>query len=125
MDANRFFSVPYDNRNDTRILRLRAKAGGMAAYGRWVALLGMLYDDHGLLDMGDEATRWMVARELDLEDVDGFMDALASVGLIDRQIYEAQGHVMNDGVCDEIEYRKRKAEAGRKGSETRWKECRK
>ena len=120
MDANRFFSVPYDNRNDTRILKLRRRAGGMAAYGRWVALLGMLYDEHGTMDMDDEDTRWMVGRELELDDLDGFMDDLAAVGLIDGRLWKTMRHVVNDGVCDELEYRRKKAEAGRKGMRKRW-----
>lgn len=120
MDANRFFSVPYDNRNDTRILRLRRREGGIAAYGRWVSLLGMLYDEHGLLDLNDEDTRWMVSRELELEDVDGYMESLASVGLIDMELWSVFRHVVNDGVCDEIEYRRAKSEAGKKGTAKRW-----
>ena len=47
MDANRFFSIPYDNRNDVKMRRLRKRLGGYEGYGRWVALLGMLYDEHG------------------------------------------------------------------------------
>ena len=120
MDANRFFSVPYDNRNDTRILRLRRREGGMAAYGRWVALLGMLYDEHGLLDLNDEDTMWMVSRELELDDVNGYMESLASIGLIDMELWSAFRHVVNDGVCYEIEYRRAKSEAGKKGTEKRW-----
>ena len=116
MDANRFFSVPYDNRNDVKILRLRRRAGGIAAYGRWVSLLGMLYDEGGILDMNDEDMRWIVARELELDDV----MCLASVGLIEKDLYDGMNHVVNDGVCREIEYRRKKSEAGRKGNEKRW-----
>ena len=50
MDANRFFSIPFDNRNDVKMRRLRKRCGGFAAYGRWVALLGMLYDENGILE---------------------------------------------------------------------------
>ena len=120
MDANRFFSVPYDNRNDVKILKLRRRMGGMAAYGRWVALLGMLYDEGGILDMNDEDMRWIVAKDLDLEDVDEFFHGLAGLGLIDGDMYHEMNHVVNRGVCDEIAYRKKKSEAGRKGNEKRW-----
>ena len=120
MDANRFFSVPYDNRNDVKILRLRRRMGGMAAYGRWVALLGMLYDEGGMLDMNDEDYRWIAEKELEVEDIDGFFAGLADIGLIDRELYEGMNHVVNKGVCDEIAYKKTKSAAGKKGSEKRW-----
>ena len=120
MDANRFFSVPFDNRNDVKMLRIRRRLGGMAAYGRWVALLGMLYDEGGVLDMNDQEMRDITADELELDDVDWFFTELARIGLIDKELYESVGHVVNDGVCREIEYRKKKSEAGRKGNEARW-----
>lgn len=122
MDANRFFSVPFDNRNDMKILRMRRRLGGIAAYGRWVALLGMLYDEGGILDLSDRDMRDIVADELELEDVDEFFTGLAKVGLIELDLYESMSHVVNDGVCREIEYRRKKSEAGRKGNEKRWKE---
>ena len=120
MDANRFFSVPFDNRNDMKILRMRRRLGGIAAYGRWVALLGMLYDEGGVLDLSDEIMRDVVADELELEDVDEYFTGLVSVGLIERELYESMSHVVNDGVCREIEYRRKKSEAGRKGNDKRW-----
>ena len=120
MDANRFFSVPFDNRNDVKMLRIRRRLGGMAAYGRWVALRGMLYDEGGVLDMNDQEMRDITADELELDDVDEFFTELARIGLIDKELYESVGHVVNDGVCREIEYRKKKSEAGRKGNEARW-----
>lgn len=120
MDANRFFSVPYDNRNDVKMLKLRRRMGGMAAYGRWIALLGMLYDEGGMLDMNDEDMRWIVSDELDIEDVDEFFTGLAGLGLIDKEMYEGLNHVVNGGVCDEIAYKKKKSAAGKKGNEKRW-----
>ena len=121
MKADRFFSVPYDNRNDVKMLRVRKALGGFAGYGRWVALLGMLYDEDGVLDMSDQAMREIVAQELDLEDVDGFFTELAKIGLISSELYRSMSHVVNEGVCEELEYRKRKSEAGKKGTAKRWK----
>ena len=119
MDANRFFSVPYDNRNDVKIRRLRKMMGGIVAYGRWVALLGMLYDENGILDLSDQVMREIVSDELELDDVDEFFTGLATIGLIDADMYNELTHVVNSGVCDEIEYRKRKSEAGKKSAEIR------
>ena len=120
MDANRFFSIPFDNRNDVKMRRLRKRCGGYAAYGRWVALLGMLYDENGILDMNDEDMREIVAEELELEDVDQFFCDLAEIGLINKELYEQKSHVLNGGVCDEIEYRRKRSEAGKKGNAKRW-----
>ena len=115
MDANRFFSVPYDNRNDVKMKRLRKRLGGYAAYGRWVALLGMLYDENGILDMNCQDMREIVADELDLEDVDEFFIGLADIGLIDKELYHGLSHVVNKGVVEQIEYRVKKSEAGKLG----------
>lgn len=120
MDANRFFSIPYDNRNDVKMRRLRKRLGGYEGYGRWVALLGMLYDEHGILDMTDREMQEIVAEELDLEDVDEFFIELGKLGLIDEEVYRSLGHVVNHGVCDEVEYRRKKSEAGKKGMAKRW-----
>ncbi len=125
MDANRFFSVPYDNRNDVKMKRLRKRLGGYAAYGRWVALLGMLYDENGILDMNCQDMREIVADELDLEDVDEFFLALADIGLIDKELYHNMNHVVNKGVVEQIEYRVKKSNAGKKGNEKRWADAKK
>ena len=120
MDANRFFSVPFDNRNDVKMKRLRKRLGGYAGYGRWVALLGMLYDEKGILDVSTDDMREIVAEELELDDVGEFFTELAKLGLIDKEMYTALNHVVNRGVCDELEYRKKKSEAGKKGMAKRY-----
>lgn len=102
------------------MVMVRKRLGGYAGYGRWVALLGILYDQDGLLDMSDQLMRDVIADELELDDVDGFFTALADIGLIDRDIYDATSHVVNHGVCDEIEYHRQKSEAGKKGMKSRY-----
>lgn len=119
MDANRFFSVPFDNRNDVKMKRLRKRLGGYAGYGRWVALLGMLYDEKGILDISNDDMREIVADELELDDVGGFFSVLADIGLIDKELYHSMLHVVNHGVCDELDYRKQKSEAGKKSGAAR------
>ena len=119
MDANRFFSVPYDNRNDVKMKRLRKRLGGYAAYGRWVALLGMLYDEKGILDMSDAEMVEIVCEELELDDADHFFTVLADIGLIDKELYHSMNHVVNRGVLEQIEYRVSKSNAGKKSGEAR------
>ena len=120
MDANRFFSVPYDNRNDVKMRRLRKRLNGYAGYGRWVALLGMLYDEKGILDMSDAEMVEIVCEELELDDADHFFTVLADIGLIDKELYHSMSHVVNRGVLEQIEYRIKKSDAGKKGNEKRW-----
>lgn len=119
MNANRFFSIPFDNRNDITMRRMKLTMGGIAAYGRWVSLLGMLYDADGVLDMSDEATRVIVADELELTDVDQYFLDIGKLGLIDATAYHAQNLVINKGVCDELAYREGKKSAGIKSGEAR------
>lgn len=119
MDANRFFSVPYDNRNDVKMRRLRKRLNGYAGYGRWVALLGMLYDEKGILDMSDAEMVEIVCEELELDDADHFFTVLADIGLIDKELYRSMNHVVNRGVLEQIEYRVSKSNAGKKSGEAR------
>ena len=119
MDANRFFSINYDNRNDITIKRMRKSMGGIAAYGRWVALLGMLYDSDGILDMNDQCMREIVAEELEVDDVDAYFLELCRLGLVDAELYNSTNHVSNRGVCDELAYHKAKREAGKLGGRPR------
>ena len=120
MDANRFFSIPYDATHDFKIRRMMKACGGIISYGRWVALLGMLYDEHGLIDLNDDLARSVVCDELELDEPGEFFSQLAQIGLIDKQLYEQANHVVNSGVCEQLEYYKTKSEAGKKGNEKRW-----
>lgn len=124
MNANRFFSIPFDNRNDVTIRLLRKRDGGMEAYGRWVALLGMLYDSDGILQLEKPNVAELVAEELDFNSEDelrGYLEILAELELIDATAYETRGHVINSGVVKEINYFRAKSEAGKAGNRKRWK----
>lgn len=122
MDANRFYSVPYDARNDTAMLKLRRKHGGIAAYGRWQALLGVLYDEGGTIDLSDEDNLAMVEQEIELEgaELDAFIESCVKYGLLSAELWGI-GTIGSRGVCDELEYRRemrdKKSNAGRKGGQ--------
>lgn len=120
MNADRFFSVPYDNRSDVKMLMLR-NYDGYAAYGRWIALLGILYDQDGILDMSNQNMRNVIVKELELDDVDEFFNVLAEFELIDSELYHSMNHVVNRGVCDELNYKSERSESGKKGASKRWK----
>ena len=123
MNANRYFSVPYDGRNDVTIRLLRKREGGLVAHGRWMALLGMLYDSDGILQLEKPNVAELIAEELDFNSEDelrGYLETLAELELIDATSYTTRSHVINPGVVKEINYRRAKSEAGKTGNRNRW-----
>ena len=124
MNANRFFSIPYDNRNDVAIRLLRSQGGGLVAYGRWVALLGMLYDSDGIIRLEVPGMVDLLLNELEFADQDElleYLDTLAGLQLIDAGSLSERNHVINEGVVKEIDYYRAKSEAGKEGNRKRWK----
>lgn len=121
MDANRFYSIPYDARNDTAILKLRKKQGGIVAFGRWQALLGMLFDEGGVIDVNDPDDRKVIRDELELTEPRfvSFIETCISYGLLSLEMWEL-GRIGSKGVCEELEFRVRqreqKSSAGKKGA---------
>lgn len=123
MNANRYFSVPYDGRNDITVKLLRKREGGLVAYGRWVALLGMLYDADGILQLDRPHVCELLAEELEFSnesDLRGYLETLAELDLIDLTAYRERNHVINAGVVKEIDYYRAKSEAGKAGMKKRW-----
>lgn len=121
MDANRFYSIPFDARNDTSMLKLRRKQGGIVAFGRWQALLGMLFDEDGIIDINDPDDRKVIEGEIELRGAkfDGFIEACVGYGLLSAEWW-ALGKIASTGVCDELEFKRQqknqKSEAGKKGA---------
>ena len=116
MKANRFFSVAYDIRHHPKIELLRYSCGGITAFGRWFAMLGILYDSDGCYIADTQAKRLYLCRELECtdEELTQFLNACAEYELISRELLE-MGHIVSEGVCKEIEYRKQRQETGKKG----------
>ena len=123
MRANRFYTVPYDARNDTKVRKLgKLQKGKMAAYGRWQALLGVLYDEDGIVDMSDPTTSEIVCEELEFrkpEQADRFFSDCAEAGLLDASLWESARHVVSPGVCEQIAYKAEKASYGKSGGRGR------
>jgi len=122
MKADRFFSVHYDIRHNPKVELLRDACGGMSALGRWIALMSILYDVGGVYDISSEMKHRYLRKELEFEsgeELEEFLEAAAECELIDAGMLEA-GRVASKGVTDQLEYSKKKSEAGRKGNEKRW-----
>ena len=122
MNSNRYYSIPFDARNDVAMRLLRRKQGGIVAFGRWQALLGMLYDADGRIDLKDETMRDLVCEELELdaEGLDSFLADCRALDILSKDAWNNWTVVMSEGVLKEIDYRQRKSYAGKKGMEARW-----
>lgn len=116
MKATRFFSVAFDIRHHPKIEILRMSCGGIAALGRWVALLGILYDSDGVFDLTKSGRTEYLAHELELttDELDAFLISAAECELIDANLLQV-GHVVSHGVCEQLEYQRQKSEAGKMG----------
>lgn len=120
MDANRFYSVPWDGYNDVGMKLLRKKHGGVAAYGRWHAMLGILYDRGGRIEL-DEDFMLLLEEELEMDRaaLNSFIDDLAKLGWVNADFLD-MGVLASAGVIEQLEYRKKKQRAGSIGAEARW-----
>lgn len=120
MKADRFFSVHYDIRHNPKIELLRDLEGGISALGRWFALMGILYDVGGICELTEPKRRFLMRElELDSDGLDRFLHSCAESDLIQPDFLE-MGKVASHGICDELEYKRKKSEAGKKGNEKRW-----
>lgn len=127
MDAQRFFPIAYDSRNHPKVRMLEMMGEGIAEYGRYIALLGILYDMDNRVHVGmqdEEAAPgcFLLAEELDFPDCEALREWLrkaAACGLIDSEMLETFGSVASRSVAEQMEFRRAKAESGKKGGRPR------
>lgn len=121
MKAGRFLAHSYDARNNTKLKVLR-KILGFEGYGRFWALVEVLYDSNGVFMVDKPIFKQVLADELEMTvaELDEFLSVCAECDLIDAGLLSV-GHVASKTVCEQLEYDKAKAESGKKGAETRWK----
>lgn len=121
MKADRFFSVHYDMRHNPKIECLRDMGGGMVALGRWLVLMSVLYDSDGIFDVNNPLKRRYLCRELELseDELPEFLRQCAECELINVDLLNVR-HVASDGICEQLDYVRRKSEAGKKGMAKRW-----
>lgn len=108
-------------RHNPKIELLRDMGGGMVALGRWVVLMSLLYDSDGLIDVNSEARRRYLCRELELDSdgLDEFLRQCAECDLLSTDLLNF-GHVCSEGICEQLDYIRKKSEAGKKGMAKRW-----
>lgn len=122
MKADRFFSVHYDTRHNPKIELLRDMGDGLLEFGRWIVLLALLYDSDGLYDMTAKGKKRYLMKELEIssdEELKKFLENCAECDLISSELLEL-GHIVSRGVSEQIDYYKKKSEAGKKGMQKRW-----
>ena len=119
MNANRFYSVPLDGHQRIDVQRLMDMLDGFAAYGRWHALLEVIFQAGGRIEL-DGVWRGILERELRL-DADGlreFLAACAECGMLAGDLLEL-GVVTSNGIAEQLEFKKSKREAQAKSVESR------
>ncbi len=123
MKADRFFSIHYDMRHNPKIELLRDIGDGITELGRWVVLMSILFDSDGLFDLNQRGKRQYLKRELEIstdESLDYFLGMCAECELISGELLE-KGHIVSNGVSEQIEYYKTRSEVGKKAAQARWK----
>lgn len=123
MKADRFFSVHYDMRHNPKIELLRDMGGGMAALGRWLVLMSILYDVGGLYDISTALKRRYLVKELELdsdEELSEFLALCVECELLSGELLK-MNHVVSPGISEQIEYYKTKSATAKKAAEERWK----
>lgn len=120
MKNKKFFSVPYDARASSEMRYVRRRCGGIVAFGRWMALLGMLYEQDGGIDLSDDVMFAVIKDELEFrkdEEFEEFIGALAKVGWIEPGPWQSRRHLISQGVVGQITFKKSQGDSGRKGGE--------
>lgn len=122
MDAKRFFPIAYDSRNHPKVRMLRMRGEGIKEYGRYIALLSMLYDGGNRIDATDPMALELMAYELDFEsaeDVRQWLHLVARCGLIDPGALEEFGVIASSGVDEQLDFMATRVAAGKKGGRPR------
>lgn len=121
--ANHYFSVPRDILSDPRIELLEELSGnGITALAWWIGLLSLLYYYHGLIDLTKPGQRTQLVKKLQMTDeseLESFLDACVVCDFISADML-SMGHIVSRGVCEQLDYKTNKSEAGKRGMKARW-----
>ena len=113
MEANRFYSVPFDGHHWADFAMLDMLQGHeltATTYGRYHILLGMLYQQGGRIEL-TASWRRMIGGELALDDdaLQRFLEDCAEAGLLDGGLL-GLGVAASQGVAKELARREEKQE---------------
>lgn len=113
MEANRFYSVPFDGHHWADFAMLDMLQGHeltATTYGRYHILLGMLYQQGGRIEL-TESWRRMIGGELALDDdaLQRFLEDCAEAGLLAGDLL-GLGVAASQGVAKELARREEKQE---------------
>lgn len=123
MEANKFYSVPYDGHNwaDVRMLARILKRDRFEVYGRWHAFLGVLYQAGGLIELTAN-WRGMLMEDLGLDGdgLDEWLEACAQVDFIDAESLHARNVAASNGVCKSLQKKIENSDKARNMAKARW-----
>lgn len=116
MEANRFYSVPFDGHHWADFAMLDMLQGHeltATTYGRYHILLGMLYQQGGRIEL-TASWRRMIGGELALDDdaLQRFLEDCAEAGLLAGDLLEL-GVAASQGVAKELARREEQREQNR------------
>lgn len=111
MKGGKFFSVPYDVYCSPEMRYLRRKCGGIAAFGRWMAFVAILYTQGGAIDLDNETMHKVIEDELELkpQQLDEFIEALSEIGWVDAQMWRTNKHAISGSVLEQLDFKKEMA----------------
>lgn len=116
--TNNYFSVPRDILSDPRIELMEELTGkGITALAWWIGLISLLYYSHGLIDLTVRGQKNQIIRKLQMhgeDELDSFLDACVTCKFIDGELLQC-GHIVSRGVCEQLEYKQGKSNAGKQG----------
>lgn len=120
MEANRYYSVSYDEHSYPAVKRLQRHCGGIVAYGRWEVLKQLLLDAGGVLNADDTSEFAFIAEELQTDEAGlaAFCSQAAKLGLLSEEAL-LRGLIISQEIADLLAYKKQQAEHGKRGGRPR------
>ncbi len=125
MNANSFTWPVKSGIRDSFAIKCISKETGMPrinVLGAWIALLDILYESDGRIDIGTQGDVLCDELELEGDDMQALLKALANQDFIDRDAL-GRGSIISHGVLEQIAYRNSKELAGKRSGEARRKKA--
>lgn len=125
MNANSFTWPVKAGIRDSFAIRCISKDTGIpriTALGAWIAMLDVLYESHGRIEIEKQGDVLRDELDLDCDDFQAFLRALAAQDFIDKDALE-RGAIISHGVLEQLAYRESKEAAGKRSGEARRKKA--
>ena len=121
MNANNFTWPIKSGIRDSFAIRCISKDTGIpriTALGAWVAMLDILYESHGRIEIETQGDVLRDELDLDCDEFQAFLHALAAQDFIDSDAL-GRGSIISRGVLEQLAYRETRSDVGKKGGRPR------